>query len=93
VKDRIGNKLEEGQKVLVALSEAQIFGFIAKIEEGLVVTGVKGIRGGAERAPGRILVSCVVALPVDYDSGMVAGLVRVHDADKHDDAAAKDRPN
>jgi hypothetical protein len=82
MKDRIGNKLAMGQKVVVALPEAQIFGFVAQIEEGSLITGLR--RGGVERRGGRILVSCVIALPVDSESEIVAQLVRVHDPDKHD---------
>ena len=94
MKDRIGNKLATGQKVVVALPEAQIFGFIAQIEEGGLITGVGRVRGGMEKRPGRILVSCVIALPVDPESDAVAQLVRVHDAEKHDEAAPdKERPN
>lgn len=92
MKDRIGNKLETGQKVVVALPEAQIFGFIAQLEEGGLITGLK--RGGTERRMGRILVSCVIALPVDPESDAVAQLVRVHDPDKHDEAKTDlERPN
>jgi hypothetical protein len=94
VKDRVGNKLLEGQKVLVALPEAQIFGFVAKVEEGGLITGVRGARGGVEERQGRILVSCVIALPVDAGMGIVPQLVRVHDPDKHEEpVAAEDRPN
>jgi len=85
MKDRIGNKLEMGQKVVVALPEAQIFGFIAQIEEGGVITGVRGARGGMEKRPGRVLVSCVIALPIDPEHDAVAQLVRVYDAEKHDE--------
>lgn len=91
MKDRIGNKLETGQKVVVALPEAQIFGFIAQLEEGGLITGLK--RGGSDRMPGRVLVSCVIALPVDPASGAVPQLVRVHDADKHEEAADAVKPN
>lgn len=91
MKDRIGNKLELGHKVAVALPDASIFGFIAQIEEGGLITGLK--RGGSERRPGRVLVSCVIALPVDPESGAVPQLVRVHDPDKHEEAAEAGKPN
>lgn len=81
-KDRIGNGLAVGQKVVVALPEASIFGFVAQIEDGGLITGLK--RGGSERRPGRVLVSCVVALPVEPESGAVAQIVRVYDPDKHE---------
>lgn len=84
MKDRIGNKLENGNKVLVVLPEAQIFGFIAQIEEGGVITGVRGAHGGMEKRPGRVLVSCVIALPIDPGSEAVAQLVRVYDPEKHE---------
>lgn len=82
MKDRIGNKLAVGDKVAVALPEAQIFGFVAQLESGSLITGLK--RGGVEQRPGRILVSCVIALPVDSDFDAVAQLVKVYDPDKHE---------
>jgi hypothetical protein len=83
MKDRIGNVLGKGDRVLVVLPEAQIFGFVASVEEGGIITGVRNVRGGVAQQPGRILISCVVAIPVDQESGMVAQLVRVVDPDKH----------
>ena len=85
MKDRIGNDLKVGDKVLVALPEASIFGFVAQVEGGGLVTGVRGVKGGMQEVPGRILVSCVIALPVRPGGGQVGELVRVYDADKHDD--------
>lgn len=79
MKDRIGNVLSPGDRVCVALPEAQIFGFVAQIEEGSVLAPVRGGHG-LERAPGRVLVSCVIALPVTLDA--VAQLVKVYDPDK-----------
>ena len=95
MKDRIGNNLKMGDKVVVALPEAQIFGFVAQVEEGGVITGVNKVRGGMEKRPGRVLVSCVIALPVDPEFDSVAQLVKVHDPDKHEAAAeaAAERPN
>jgi hypothetical protein len=91
MKDRIGNKLKTGDKVVVALPEAQIFGFVAQVEEGGLITGLK--RGGSDRRPGRVLVSCVIALPIDAELDAVAQLVRVYDPDKHEEAVMKGIPN
>jgi len=85
MKDRIGNPLKVGDKVLVALPEASIFGFVAQVEGGGLITGVRGVKGGLQEKPGRILVSCVIALPIHPEAGQVAELVRVYDADKHED--------
>jgi hypothetical protein len=76
VKDRIGNKLSVGDKLSVMLPEAQIFGFVAEVKEPGIVSG---------KTPGRVLVSCVIALPVDPQSGVVPQIVRVVDPDKHED--------
>jgi hypothetical protein len=84
VKDRVGNVLAKGQKILVALPESQIFGFIAEVKDSSIVLGT---RRGGEQTPGMVLVSCVLALPVDPESGQVAQCVRVVDPDKHDDEA------
>ena len=91
MRDRIGNKLKTGDKVVVALPEAQIFGFVAQVEEGGLITGLK--RGGSDRRPGRVLVSCVIALPIDAELDAVAQLVRVYDPDKHEEAVMKGIPN
>ena len=85
MKDRIGNELKVGHKVLVHLPEAHIFGFVAQVEAGGIITGVRGVKGGMEQRPGRILVSCVIALPVHPELGQVAELVRVVDAEKHEE--------
>jgi len=82
MKDRIGNVLAKGDKVVVALPEAQIFGFIADAQEPGLLTNIRGARA-TELTPGRILVSCIIALPVDPNMGSAGNLVKVYDADKH----------
>jgi hypothetical protein len=84
MKDRIGNVLGKGDKLVVALPEAQIFGFVIETSEPGLITGVRGPQG-SELRPGRVLVSCVLALPVDPNNGIVMQAVKVYDADKHDD--------
>lgn len=83
MKDRIGNTLSMGDKLVVALPEASIFGFVAELKDAGMITGVRG-RGNVETLPGRVLVSCVIALPVDQN-GNVMQVVKVYDADKHED--------
>jgi hypothetical protein len=92
MKDRIQNRLAVGDKVVVALPEAQIFGFVSQIDEGGLITGVRG-RGGSEKRLGRILVSAIIALPVDPEMGMAVQLVKVYDADQHAGEEEKARPN
>ena len=89
MKDRIGNVLEMGQKVVVSLPEAQIFGFVAQLEQGGLITGIRA--GGASKRMGRVLVSCVIALPCDPEEDAVAQWVRVYDPDKHEGSG--ERPN
>lgn len=91
MKDRIGNKLAKGDKVSVALPESNIFGFVAQIEEGGLITGTRS-RGGMDKRPGRILISCVLALPIDPEYDSVSQIVKVYDPDKHDEPPAE-RPN
>ena len=88
MKDRIGNELAKGDKLVVQLPEAQIFGFVADISEAGRITGVRDI-GGVRQIPGRVLVSCVLALPVDPETGMVPQCVKVYDVDKHDEDVPK----
>jgi hypothetical protein len=87
VKDRVGNVLGQGDKLLIALPESQIFGFLAEIREGHIIQGVR--RGGVEHTPGAVLVSCVIALPIDAQLGQVAQCVKVYDPDKHEEEAPK----
>lgn len=76
MKDRIGNKLALSDKVLVELPTSSIVGFIADLQEpGLV------LRRNQE-TPGRLLVSCVIAIPVDAAQNAVGQLVKVYDAAK-----------
>lgn len=82
MKDRIGNVLGEGDRVLVTMPESSIFGFVAKVEDG----GLYAVKGGTSQQPGRILVSCVIAIPVDPVMGQTAQLVKVWDPDKHVEA-------
>jgi len=92
MKDRIGNKLVMGDKVMVVLPESQIFGFVAQVEEGGLITGLR--RGGAEKKLGRILISCVIALPVDPEFDASSQLVKVYDPDKHEAVESlEERPN
>jgi hypothetical protein len=80
MKDRIGNVLGMGDKVLIELPTSSIVGFIADLAE----PGLVAVRRGtaANLTPGRVLVSCVVALPVDGEFGAVPQLVKVYDAAK-----------
>ena len=80
MKDRVGNKLAVGDKVLLALPSADIFGFVAQLEE----SGLVAVRRGnaAATTPGRIIVSCAVALPVDVEANAVPQVVKVYDPDK-----------
>jgi hypothetical protein len=80
MKDRIGNKLALGDKVFVHLPEAGIFGYIGDLQECGLVAIRRGTAAGS--TPGRVLISCVVALPVDCDVDAVAQLVKVYDPAK-----------
>jgi hypothetical protein len=86
VKDRIGNVLGKGNKLAVMLPESQIFGFVADVREPSVI---RGVRSGAEMTPGAVLVSCVIALPIDPQTGQVAQCVKVYDPDNHEEPASK----
>ena len=90
VKDRLGNMLAKGDRLCIALPEAQIFGFVAEVKEQGVI---RGVRGAAEMASGHVLVSCVIALPVDPNSGQIPQCVKVYDPEKHDEAPKLVQPN
>jgi len=80
MKDRIGNTLALKDKVLVELPTSSIIGFIAELQEPGVVAIRRGTAAGM--TPGRVLVSCVIALPVDAEQNAVGQLVKVHDAER-----------
>jgi hypothetical protein len=82
MKDRVGNKLAVNDKVLVALPDATIFGFVAQLEEPGLIAVQRGTKAGTVQ--GRIFVTCVIALPVDAEAGAVPQLVKVYDPDKHE---------
>lgn len=79
-KDRIGNVLAVGDKVIVALPDSSIIGFISDMQEAGVLRTT--LRGDHEPMPGRILVSCVISLPVDAVLHATGQIVKVHDADR-----------
>lgn len=75
MKDRIGNELAKGKRVLVQLPESSVFGYIAELEESSMVA----LR---ERKPGRVIVNVVLALPADDVFNQVASCVVVEDPNK-----------
>lgn len=80
MKDRIGNTLALQDKVLVELPTSSIVGFVSDLQE----PGIVAVRRGSasEMTPGRVLVACVIALPVDAVQNAVGQLVKVHDAER-----------
>lgn len=80
VKDRIGNVLTKSDRVFVVLPESQIGGFVYEVKEQSVVTGIRG--GQAEMTPGHVAVNCILLLPVDPETGMVAQCIKVYDPNK-----------
>jgi hypothetical protein len=85
MKDRIGNRLAVGDRVLVQLPEAAVIGFVANMQETGMVARVRG--GGADTAPGHVLVTCVLQLPVDQLMDAVAQVVKVYDPQKPSEAS------
>jgi hypothetical protein len=85
VKDRIGNVLEAGDKVLVFLPDKSIIGFISEVKEPSNLLQASHV----DMSPGRVLVSCVIALPVDAQFGATAQALKLHDAAKDEKAAAE----
>lgn len=63
MKDVIGNELKVGDLVAMQLERPIIYGRIVELREGGVITGLK--QGGAEIAPGRIVVMSQHPLAVD----------------------------
>ena len=91
MKDALGNELQVGQLVQVNLDRPQVFGRVAAIEGGGIVTGMKG--GKPEVRPAKMTVVCnhtflvepgavtgsVLAL-VDPDPPSPDSIVRLADA-------------
>jgi hypothetical protein len=79
MKDRIGNVLAQYDKVLVELPTSSIVGYIAELKE----PGLLAVRGQkAAGTDGRVLVSCVIALPVDSAANAAPQLLKVYDPAK-----------
>jgi hypothetical protein len=55
VKDRIGNTLAKGDKVVLQLPDPMVFGYVAEVQEPNHLVRVT--------RPGHILVTAVIALP------------------------------
>jgi hypothetical protein len=77
IKDTMGNELKEGDLVMVQLERPIIFGRIAEVAEGGIITGVRG------NEP-QMKLSRVVVLshhPIDTDPriGVVPSLVKLYD--------------
>jgi len=90
IKDRLGNVLGKGDRLCVTLPEALTFGFVAEIKDQGVI---RRSLNAAEVAPGHVLVSCVLMLPVDPNSGQVAQCVKVYDPNALNEAPNLVQPN
>lgn len=75
MKDRIGNELVKGKRIMVQLPESNILGYVADVQEASVVS----LR---ERMPGRVIVNCILALPADDQFNQVPQCIVVEDPDK-----------
>ena len=85
MKDRIGNTLAVGDRVLVSLPESAILGYVAEVKETGLLARVRG--GGADTAPGHVMVSCVIALPVESLMDAVPQVMKVCDPAKPSEAS------
>jgi hypothetical protein len=86
-KDLIGNVLHVGDKVHVQLVNPQIFGFIAEVVEPPMIAR----SNRAELRPGHVLVSCVIAIPIDPTLEGIPQIARVYDSAKEESREALDR--
>ena len=77
VRDTMGNELKPGDLVALQLERPLIFGRIAEVSEGGIITGVK--HGQAEVRMSRVVV--ISHHPVDTDPrlGQVPSIVKLHD--------------
>lgn len=71
MKDALGNELRVGQLVLLNLDRPQVFGRVASVSEGGIVTGMRG--GKPEVRPSTMIVACNHTFLVE--PGSVAGSV------------------
>lgn len=75
MKDRIGNPLAVGDKVVLQLPDPMVFGYIAKVEDPSYLVRVT--------KPGHILVTAVIALPgVQGAEDTILQVAKVYDPDK-----------
>lgn len=75
MKDRIGNVLAKGDRVVLQLPDPMVFGYVAEVQESNHLMRVT--------RPGHILVTCVIALPAaEGTEDTVLQVAKVYDPAK-----------
>lgn len=77
VTDIMGNELREGDLVALQLERPLIFGRIAEVAEGGIITGMRG--GQAEMKLTRVMVICHHPIEVDPRQARIAAMIKLHD--------------
>lgn len=80
MKDRIGNTLAKGDKVVLQLPDPMVFGYVADVQETNHLVRVT--------QPGHILVTAVIALPVaGVADDTILQVAKVYDVAKASEAS------
>jgi len=77
VRDTMGNELKEGDLVALQLERPLIFGRIAEVAEGGIITGVKN--GQPEMRMTRVVVISHHPIDTDPRIGQVPSIIKLHD--------------
>jgi hypothetical protein len=90
VTDIMGNELKEGDLVALQLERPLIFGRIAEVAEGGIITGLRG--GQSEMRPTRVMVICHHPIEVDPRQPKIGAMIKLYDpagiAEKLEEAKA-----
>jgi hypothetical protein len=76
LKDMLGNELQEGDSVSIALAHPQATGQIAQLQNGGLIGGA---RKGQEVRPGFVTVHCAFQIPFDPMNPVLGTAVKVCD--------------
>jgi hypothetical protein len=80
MKDRIGNTLAKGDKVVLQLPDPLVFGYIAEVQEANHLMRVT--------RPGHVLVTVIVALPaMEGTEDTILQVAKVYDPAKASEAS------
>lgn len=77
MKDGIGNNLKVGDLVQLALNKPLVFGRVAAVEKGAIVSGLR--KGGDHIVPDKLVIVCNHTIEVDPTSPVAGSVIAIRD--------------